>query len=144
MITWKDINYVQKCSYYYKEIILGQLGWLKLGKSLPNALSVHFVHVTSKSWSNRADRDSTYFLLAECKALRQVMDQVFSFLLWPTCEARGPWKQGRKKRRSITCRTDQANENNKMFIIWLCWFSGFENLRWLTAPGPYSYLQTWY
>ena len=30
-----------------------------------------------------------------------------------------PWKQGRKKRGSITCRTDRANEANKMFIIWL-------------------------
>ena len=48
------------------------------------------------------------------------MDRVFSFLLWPKREARGPWKQGRKKRGSITCRTDRANEANKMFIIWLC------------------------
>ena len=48
------------------------------------------------------------------------MDRVFSFLLWPKCEARGPWKQGRKKRGSITCCTDRANEANKMFIIWLC------------------------
>ena len=28
-------------------------------------------------------------------------------------------KEG-KKRGSITCRTDRANEANKMFIIWLC------------------------
>ena len=49
------------------------------------------------------------------------MDQVFSFLLWPKREAHGPWKQGRKKRGSITCCTDRANEANKMFIIWLCW-----------------------
>ena len=49
------------------------------------------------------------------------MDRVFSFLLWPKREARGPWKQGRKKRGSITCRTDRANEANKMFVIWLCW-----------------------
>ena len=48
------------------------------------------------------------------------MDRVFSFLLWPKREARGPWKQGRKKRGSITCRTDRANKANKMFIIWLC------------------------
>ena len=48
------------------------------------------------------------------------MDRVFSFLLWPKREARGPWKQGRKKRGSITCLTDRANEANKMFIIWLC------------------------
>ena len=48
------------------------------------------------------------------------MDRVFSLLLWPKREARGPWKQGRKKRGSITCCTDRANEANKMFIIWLC------------------------
>ena len=53
------------------------------------------------------------------------MDRVFSFLLWPKREARGPWKQGRKKRGSITCRTDRANEAIKMFIIWLCWLFWF-------------------
>ena len=53
------------------------------------------------------------------------MDRVFSFLLWPKREARGPWKQGRKKRGSITCPTDRANEANKMFIIWLCWLFRF-------------------
>ena len=53
------------------------------------------------------------------------MDRDFSFLLWPKREARGPWKQGRKKRGSITCRTDRANEANKMFIIWLCWLFRF-------------------
>ena len=53
------------------------------------------------------------------------MDRVFSFLLWPKREAHGPWKQGRKKRGSITCRTDRANEANKMFIIWLCWLFRF-------------------
>ena len=31
----------------------------------------------------------------------------------------------RKKRGSITCRTDRANEANKMFIIWLCWLFRF-------------------
>ena len=53
------------------------------------------------------------------------MDRGFSFLLWPKREARRPWKQGRKKRGSITCRTDRANEANKMFIIWLCWLFQF-------------------
>ena len=51
--------------------------------------------------------------------------EVFSFLLRPKREARGTWKQGRKKRESITCRTDRANEANKMFIIWLCWLFRF-------------------
>ena len=53
------------------------------------------------------------------------MDRVFSFLLWLKREARGPWKQGRKTRGSITCCTDRANEANKMFIIWLCWLFRF-------------------
>ena len=44
------------------------------------------------------------------------MDRVFSFL---------SWKQGWKKRGSTTCRTDRANEANKMFIIWLCWLFRF-------------------
>ena len=56
-----------------------------------------------------------YLLLAECEV------HVFPFLLWPAKrEARGPCKQGRKKRGSINCRMDHANEANKMFIIWLC------------------------
>ena len=53
------------------------------------------------------------------------MDRVFSFLLWPKRGARGPWKQGRKKRGSINYRTDRANEANKMFIIWLWWLLRF-------------------
>ena len=41
----------------------------------------------------------TYLLLASfARSVRQVMDRVFSFLLWPKREARGPCKQGRKKR----------------------------------------------
>ena len=51
--------------------------------------------------------------------------EFFSFLLWPKREVRGPWKEGRKKRGSITCRTNRANEANKMFIIWLCWLFRF-------------------
>ena len=66
------------------------------------------------------------------------MDRVFSFLLWPKREARGPWKQGRKKRGSITCCTDRANEANKMFIIWLC-----RLFRFWKASGPYGNLRTW-
>ena len=48
---------------------------------------------------------------------------------WPKREARRPWKQGRKKRGSITCLTDRANKANKMFIIWLCWLFRFESKR---------------
>ena len=53
--------------------------------------------------------------------------EFFSFLLWPKREARGPWKQGRNERGSITCPTDWANEANKMFITWLCWLFRFWN-----------------
>ena len=67
----------------------------------------------------------TDLLLAECEVRTASLDRVFFFLLWPKREARGPWKQGRKKRGSITCRTDRANETNKMFIIWLCWLFRF-------------------
>ena len=70
------------------------------------------------------------------------MDRVFSFLLWPKREARGPWKQGRKKRGSITCLTDRAYEANKMFIIWLCWLFRF----WKGGSrvrGTCGYLRTW-
>ena len=66
-----------------------------------------------------------YLLLAECEVRTASYGPSFSFLLWPKCEARGPWKQGRKKRESITCRTDRANEANKMFIIWLYWLFRF-------------------
>ena len=67
----------------------------------------------------------TDLLLAECEVRTASLDRVFFFLLWPKREARGPWKQGRKKRGSITCLTDRANETNKMFIIWLCWLFRF-------------------
>ena len=51
--------------------------------------------------------------------------EFFSFFLWLKRVARGPWKQGRKKRGSITCLTDRANEANRIFIIWLCWLFRF-------------------
>ena len=46
------------------------------------------------------------------RSVQQVMDRDFSFLSMKT--------RKEKKRGSITCRTDRANEANKMFIIWLC------------------------
>ena len=89
----------------------------------------------STHWGTNGDRCkfkelpklfNKYLLLASfARSVRQVMNPVFSFLLWPKREARGPWKQGRKKRGSITCRTDRAIEANKMFIIWLCWLFRF-------------------
>ena len=35
--------------------------------------------------------------LKSARSVRQVMDQVFSFLLWPKHEAHRPRKQGREK-----------------------------------------------
>ena len=69
-------------------------------------------------------------LILAARSIRQVMDREFSFLLCPKREAPGPSKQGRKKRGSITCRTDWANEVNKMFIIWLCWLFRFWKGDW--------------
>ena len=66
-------------------------------------------------------------LLAECEVRTASYGPSFFLPLWPKREARGPWKQGRKKRGSITCPTDWANEANKMFIIWLCWLFRFWN-----------------
>ena len=65
----------------------------------------------------------TYLLLAECEVCTASYGP--SFFLPFMAQVRGPWKQGRKKRGSITCHTDQANEANKMFIIWLCWLFRF-------------------
>ena len=53
-----------------------------------------------------------------------------------------PWKKERKKRGPITCRTDRANEANKMFIIWLCRLFQERNEiiwrfdRWSRTRGP--------
>ena len=48
------------------------------------------------------------------------MDRVFSFLVFMARALRAWAIKERKKPGPITCRTDQANEANKMFIIWLC------------------------
>ena len=44
--------------------------------------------------------------------------EFFSLALWPKHKVRGAIKRG-GKRGSITYGTDQANEVNNMFIIWL-------------------------
>ena len=56
--------------------------------------------------------ENKYLLLAECEVRTASYGPTFFFLSWPKREA--------KKQGSITCRTDRANEANKMFIIWLC------------------------
>ena len=67
----------------------------------------------------------TSYLLS-VRSVRQVMDQVFAFLLWPKREAyMGHENKEAKKQGSTVCCTDWANEATKMFIIWLCWLFRF-------------------
>ena len=55
------------------------------------------------------------------RSLRQVMNQVkFCLLFMAQARSAQATKTRKEKRGSITCRTDRANEANKMFIIWLC------------------------
>ena len=75
-------------------------------------------------------------LISQVRGLySKLWTEFFSFLLWPKCEACGPWKQGREKRGSITCSTDGANEANKIFIIWLCWLFQLEVRTATYGPG---------
>ena len=59
-------------------------------------------------------------------------------------------KEGKNDRGSITCRTDRANEANKMFITWLCWLIPGKERNYLTYwwvikswTSVYGYLRTW-
>ena len=53
------------------------------------------------------------------------MDQgFFAFLLWPKLKVSGHENKERKKRGSITCHVDQANDANQIFIIRLVDYSG--------------------
>ena len=46
--------------------------------------------------------------------------EFFPSFYGPSAKCAGHENKEGKKRGSITCPTDQANEANKMFIIWLC------------------------
>ena len=46
--------------------------------------------------------------------------EFFPFFYGPSAKRAGHENKEGKKRGSITCHTDRANEANKMFIIWLC------------------------
>ena len=61
---------------------------------------------------NNSHRLRTSYL-PSAQSVRQVMDRVFFLPL-------GHENKEGKNRGSITCRTDQANEANEVFIIWLC------------------------
>ena len=85
--------------------------------------------------------DNTYLLLAECEVrTASYAPSFFPFFLWPK-HAGHENKEG-KKRGSITCRTDRANEANKIVIIWLCWLFPERNKmiwrfkRWSRSRGP--------
>ena len=51
--------------------------------------------------------------------------EFFPSFYCPSAKRAGHKNKEGKKRGSITCRTDRANEANKMFIIWLCWLFRF-------------------
>ena len=46
--------------------------------------------------------------------------EFFPSFYGPSAKRAGHENKEGKKQGSITCRTDRANEANKMFIIWLC------------------------
>ena len=48
------------------------------------------------------------------------MDDFFPSFYGPSAKRAGHENKEGKKLGSVTCRTDRANEANKMFIIWLC------------------------
>ena len=48
---------------------------------------------------NSSDKNILTSYRPSARSVRQVMDRVFSFLLWPKRKARGPWKHRRKKTR---------------------------------------------
>ena len=84
-----------------------------------------------------------YLLLAECEVrTASYGPSFFPSFYGPSAKRLDHEKQERKKRGSIACRRDRANEANKMFIIWLCWLFRFWK-RWSRARGPYGYLRTW-
>ena len=73
-------------------------------------------------------------LLAECEV--RTASYGPSFFL--------PLRLGHENKEGKTCRTDRANEANKMFIICLCWlFRFWKGDQETRARGPYGYLRTW-
>ena len=68
-------------------------------------------------------KSCTNLLLVECEVRTASYGPSFFFLpfMAQARSTRAMKTRKEKKRGSITCRTDRANEANKMFIIWLCW-----------------------
>ena len=70
-----------------------------------------------------------HLLLAECGVrTASYGPSFFPSSYDPSAKLAGHENMEEKKRGSITCRTDRANEVNKMFIIWLCLLC-FEKVR---------------
>ena len=67
-----------------------------------------------------ADTIHTYLLLAECEVRTASYGPSFFLPFMAQARSARAMKTRKEKTRSITCRTDRANEANKMFIIWLC------------------------
>ena len=62
----------------------------------------------------------THLLLAECEVRTASYGPSFFLPFMAQVRSVRAMKTRKEKRGSITCRIDQANEANKMFIIWLC------------------------
>ena len=77
---------------------------------------VFFIHLFNNNCT-----PNTYLLLAECEVSTASYGPSFFLIFYGLSAKRADHesKEG-KKRGSITCRMDRANEDNKMFIIWLC------------------------
>ena len=72
------------------------------------------------------------YILAECEVRFASYGPSFFLPLMAQVRSARTMKTIRKKRESITCRTDRANEANKMFIIRCLYgfvdYSGFEKV----------------
>ena len=61
-----------------------------------------------------------YLLLAECEVCTASYGPSFFLPFMAQVRSARAMKTRKKKRGSITCCMDRANEANEMFIIWLC------------------------
>ena len=77
----------------------------------------------------------TNLLLAECEVRTASYGPSFFLPFGPRAKCTRHENKEGKKRGSITCRTDRANEANKMFIIWLCWLFQLEVRTATYGPG---------
>ena len=69
--------------------------------------------------------ENIYLLLAECEVRTASYGPSF---YGPSAKRAGHENKEGKKRGSITCRTNRANEANEMFIICFVNYFGFEKV----------------